>query len=61
MKRLVCLAVKKSAARKTILRVPFKWRRINKKVGVNFENKFPIPFFKQEKIEEESSASHNYP
>jgi hypothetical protein len=38
-----------SFVRDQILRVPFKWRRINKKVGVNFENKFPTPFFKQEK------------
>jgi uncharacterized protein len=32
------------------LHITFKWRRINKKVGGNFENKFPTPpFFKQEK------------
>jgi hypothetical protein len=33
----------------SVLHVTFKWRRINKKVGGNFENKFPTPFFKQEK------------
>jgi hypothetical protein len=34
---------------KKLLHVTFKWRRINKKVGANYQNKFPTPFFKQEK------------
>jgi hypothetical protein len=40
---------KTKKAKKKILRVTFKWRRINTKVGGNFENKFPTPFFEQEK------------
>jgi hypothetical protein len=32
-----------------LLHVTSKWRRINKKVGGNVENKFPTPLFMQEK------------
>jgi hypothetical protein len=44
-----------------LLHVTFKQRRINKKVGGNFENKFPTPLLYAGEIEEESSASHKYP
>jgi hypothetical protein len=42
-------ASKQKKKKRNILHATFKWRRINKKVGGNFENKFPTPFFMQEK------------